>query len=200
MKYLFKIVCCLFCIAGHASKDTSKIFLTKEAFIGNHPDLVSNYRIKEKFWGGWSNFTFQAKGSIGCRLSKQELKTFSPGTIFGFQTNGIEYVYSDSIKAFVTLVAADKGLSVYVGEQESSAYRSIAVHYIFYYSTEIGERLKILNDENLIELSGNPSLQRLLSLLSKDIKKHHFDQYLHEKQFLQVKAMVNNYLSNYTAG
>src|SRR5690348_18071707 len=70
----------------YANHDSSKIYITKNSFINNHADYSSDYFVKEKYWFGWSGFSFQTEGLLRLKLSNGNYKEFSPGSIYGFRS------------------------------------------------------------------------------------------------------------------
>jgi len=191
----------LFCFVAftdaNCNNDTSKVYITRAAFLEGHPDMISKFPIKEKFWGGWTNFSFQTAGIVRCRVTKRDAKDFAPGSIFAFLTRGKIYVYNDSTNSYVTLVGMNRMLSVYVGEQQTTQYRGSVVTDIFYFSKTVGQGLSVLNEKIIQQLTHNPQLQKLLSALLADIRKKEFDADMHERQFIKVKKLVQVYLKNY---
>ena len=112
---LFLLFVSTFTFANH---DSSKIYITKNSFINNHADYSSDYFVKEKYWFGWSGFSFQTEGLLRLKLSNGNYKEFSPGSIYGFTTGGIKYIYSSAKNKYFAILSEDKLINFFVGENE----------------------------------------------------------------------------------
>ena len=198
--FLIFIFVALIDYANQDIPETSEIYLTKNSFIKNQADYKSNYFVKEKYWLGWSGFSFQAQGLLRLKLNKYEYKDFLPGTIFGFKTNGIKYIYRDSFKTYIAVLTGNEMINFFVGEKEKNIYGGIAVDNIFFYSKSIGERIKYFNKENIYtDFKNSPILTTLLNLKS-EIKKKDLNKDMHRRQFIKAKKIIEAYLSKSTNG
>jgi hypothetical protein len=179
----------------YANHDSSKIYITKNSFINNHADYSSDYFVKEKYWFGWSGFSFQTEGLLRLKLSNGNYKEFSPGSIYGFTTGGIKYIYSSAKNKYFAILSEDKLINFFVGENEKAVYKGLVVDNIFYYSKSIGSDLKIFNKENINRDFNNSEILLPLLNLEAEIHKKSLDKDMHKKQFFQCKKLVEKYLS-----
>ena len=143
---------------------------------------------------GWSAFSFQADGLLRLKLSAHEYKEFAPGTIFGFKTDGIKYIYNSSTKKYLAVLSESKMLNFFVGETEKNVYKGIVVDDSFFYSTRLEGDIKAFNKENIFQDFESPKLRETLMDLESNLKRKELDVDMHLRQFNKAKKIVEEHL------
>jgi hypothetical protein len=179
---------------SYAANDSSKVYFSKNSFINGQADYSSAYFIKERYWLGWSGFSFQANGMLRLKLSKNTYKEFSPGSIYGFSTNGIKYIYSNTEKKYFAMLTENNLINFFVGEKEKNIYGGVVIDNIFYYSKNSDADIKVFNEENINKDFGNSKMLIQLLNLESEIKKKDLNKDMHLRQFNEAKKLIEEHI------
>ena len=196
---LTMIIILQFIIALHAHAkfcaDTSTgIYFTKEQFEIDELQLKSCYWIRENGPIIWSDFAYEASGTIKIKVSKGNIKTFEPGSIYGFKKDGIKFMFVKSLNQYLAILYENPSVYLFMKEDVYFLYHQTK-RVIFLYATNIDSSfLKKFNKQNILkDFSNNLKLEKkLLDLFEKiDREKTYFPY----KDFFKWQKKVEDYLN-----
>lgn len=177
---------------AHISKDTNGIYFTKSQFEKNELQLKSLYWIKEKGPILWSDFAYEVSSSIKLKISKEKIKTFTKGSIYGFEKDGIKFINLKSINEYLAVLYNSPSFCLFVKEDNFFLYhqpKSVA----FLYAKNLDSPLKKFNKQNIIaDFSDNLVLEKKLVSLYKQVDRE--KTYFPHKDFFKWEMKIENYL------
>lgn len=196
--FQFIILCCstTFLYAKFLS-DTSGIYLTEESFLQNQMKYTSDHFLKVKSGFLWSDFGFDVRGTIRVKDEKNDIfKSFLPGSVFGFNNNGIKYVYINSLNKYFAIIYEKGPLYFFVEDQESWGYKTLSTHERLLYSKKLGDPLQVFNKKNILkDFANNQKEMQLLIDLYSQIKTKAY--YMGKKQFFQCQKIIEEYMQKF---
>lgn len=173
--------------------DTSGVYVTKMEFFNNQMEFKSVNDIKEKNGLFWSFFNYEARGTIGIKQGTA-YKTFLLGSIYGFNKNGIKYVYNLSANSYLALLFENEKISFMVEEQTNVLYHSTLTHERLFYIKNHDELLKEFNKKNIRkDFFDRPIDTRILLNLYDKIKTKAY--YFNRKGFFEIQRIIQSYIS-----
>ena len=179
-------------LASMCADTSTGVYFTKEEFEKNELQLKSSYWIRKKGPVLWSDFAYEAASPIKIKVSKENIKTFELGSIYGFKKDGIKFMYVKSMNEYLAVLYENPAICFFVKEDVFYLYHTTK-RVSFLYGTNTDSLLKKFNKLNVLnDFSKNLNLEKkLLYLLDKmDREKTYFPY----KDFFKWKRIVENNL------
>lgn len=153
--FVLSILLIHFCFIGKvfafSFADSSAIFLTKEQFENNVPQLISPESIKEKSGFLWSDFDYQASGIIRIKSEKNIIREFKPGDVYGFIQNGIKFMYLKNQQKYFSILYDKLPITFLVGDNETIGYKSYYKNGVIFYLNTNTNSLREFTKKNIKE-------------------------------------------------
>ncbi|MEO6838335.1 MAG: hypothetical protein ABI185_08090 [Ginsengibacter sp.] len=181
---------------GVPTTDTSGVYPTKTDFLSNilRYKTASNiptptFPLFAKFVVSREAFTIHIKGD------GKNIKTFSPGSFYAFNNNGVKYLYLKKSNEYVAVVNDAPPVFMIVQKKVHFSGSIAFADDIYLYTTNLDEPFKVFSRENIIaDFKANKKAMDLLLELRQKIIKEGYDAEIHKKAFLECRKMVGIYM------
>lgn len=194
------ILILLLTVAAKGAIDTSGLYLSKDDFINNHLRYETAYRLTIKgrpLFPIFRSFFLNADGApIKVDITKNESKSFQPGSVFGFNYNGIKYIYSKNDNLYLALIWDKSPMYLAIKEKVHFSGATAFADDIFLYSKDLVGPMKEFNEKNITtDFADDKNTMNTLLKLMGEINKKQYNIEMHKKQFIECKNLIAHHLT-----
>jgi hypothetical protein len=155
---------------------SSGIYLTEADFDAGRINYPSSSAIEEKNLLSWSSVnyaTFSTTIRVRTSPTTRDYKEFSNGSIFGFKSNNIKYIYLKSGKEYLSVVYKGSPFCLFMSSEKQTGIGEGTLFAVFHFartpdSPEKGFTRKRIDEE----FGSNPTMAADLQNLRKELDKH----------------------------
>jgi hypothetical protein len=178
------------------AQDTSGIYLTKTDFLNNILQYNTNNNIPTPFLPVFARFVIERDAfPVRIKMPDGQKKTFSPGSFFAFNNDGVKYLYIKESNDYAVFVNDAAPVYMIVQKKVHFSLSTAFADDIYLYTRNLGEPFKVFSSENIIEDFGsNKKAMDLLLELRQKIIKEGYDAEIHKPAFLRCRKMVGIYM------
>jgi hypothetical protein len=186
-------------VAVPDSTMSSGIYLTEADFDAGRMTWPIMSPIEEKSLISWSNVDYATRtNTVRVRTSAtaRDYKEFSNGSIFGFRSNNVKYIYLKSAKQYIAVVYKGTPFSLFMSLQKQTGIGDGTTYGVFQFAKTIDSPLKEFTRKKIDEEFGsNPTMAADLQLLRKELDKRSMN--LSPATFQSCKQLVKETLAKY---
>ncbi len=158
------------------STANSGIYRTAADFDAGMMVYASSLPLEEKGLISWSPIDYASYAAVRVRASatSKDYQEFSPGSIYGFRSANIRYMYLKSSKKYLSVVYTGSPIYLFMDDQKQNGYNgNVNLNGIFMYAKTLDGPLKELTRRHIDEEFGaNPQMAADLQTLRKDLDKN----------------------------
>lgn len=128
-------------------------------------------------------------------MTKGQKKTFSPGSFFAFNNDGVKYLYIKESNDYAAFVNDAAPIYMIVQKKVHFSGPTAFADDIYLYIRNLNEPFKVFSRENIIaDFGSNKKAMDLLVELRQKIIKEGYDAEIHKPVFLKCRKMVGIYM------
>lgn len=164
-------------IAVPDSSANAGIYLTEADFDAGKLSYPTQFSIEEKNLLSWSSISYFTYSTVRARTSNsnaREYKEFPIGTIFGFKSDKVRYIYLKSGRRYLSVIYKGAPFSLFMlGEKQSNSADNNTLTGRFYYVAKLDAPLKEFSRKKIDEeFRSNPKMAADLQNLRKQLDDH----------------------------
>ena len=186
-------------IAVPDSTMSSGIYLTEADFDAGMITYSAMFPIEEKSLISWSYVDYATHtNTIRVRVSAtaRDYKEFSNGTIFGFRSNNVKYIYLKSSKQYISVVYKGSPFCLFMYSEKRTGIGDGTQYGIFQFARTMNSPLKEFTRKRIDEEFGsNPKMAADLQILRKELDKHSMN--ISSTSFGFCRQLVKDSLAKY---
>lgn len=179
----------------------SGIFKAKADFEGGAVSYGNTFPIEEKGLLSWFSIDYAAYGTIRARTStsNKDYQEFPMGSIFGFRSNNISFVYLKSNKEYLAVLAKNPPFYLMMDERKQTGYNGNSnLDGIFMYARTLDGPLKEFTRKNIdADFGSNAPMAADLQNLRKELNKHSVS--MTRGDFEACRELAKDYLAKWAA-
>jgi hypothetical protein len=179
-----------------AAPDTSGIYFTKRDFLSNTLRYKTSSSISTPAFPLFARFVVAREAfPIHIKGGKENIKTFSPGSFYAFNNNGIKYLYLKESNEYVAVVNDTPPIFMIVRKKIHFSGSIAFADDIYFYTRNLDEPFKEFTNKNIItDFRNNKKEMNILLELREKISKEGYDVEIHKSAFLKCRKLVGTYL------
>jgi hypothetical protein len=188
-------------VAAPSGPDTvsaSGIFKAKMDFDMGAVLYGNTFPVEEKGLLSWFPIDYAAYGTVRVRTSaaNKDYQEFPTGTVYGFKSNNISYVYLKSAKEYLA-VLAKAPFYLLMDERKQTGYNGNAnLDGIFMYARTLDGTLKEFTRKNIdADFGSNAQMASDLQILRKELNKHSVS--MTRGDFEACRELAKDYLAKW---
>jgi len=155
---------------------SSGIYLTQADFDAGMMTYAAMFPIEEKSLISWSYVDYATHtNTIRVRTSatNREYKEFPNGSIFGFRSNNIKYIYLKSAKEYLSVVYKGSPFCLFMSMEKRTGIGDGTQYGVFQFARTLDGPVKEFTRKRIDEEFGsNPKMAADLQILRKELDKH----------------------------
>jgi hypothetical protein len=186
-------------IAVPDSTMSSGIYGTQADFDAGRMTYASTFLIEEKSLISWSSFDYATRTStirVRTSTTARDYKEFPAGSIFGFRSNNIKYIYLKSAKGYLSVVYKGSPFCLFMSTEKQTGTGDGTQYAVFQFARTLDGPLKEFTRKKIDEEFGsNPKMAADLQILRKELDKHSMN--ISPAGLTFCKQLVKESLSKY---
>jgi hypothetical protein len=187
-------------VAVADSTANSGIYRTQADFDARRMTYPSTFPLEEKSLLSWSALYYVTYGTVRVRTSptNKDYQEFPAGSIFGFRSGNIRYIYLKPSKRYLSVVYTGAPFYLFMSvEKQSSTNDNPSMYGVFMYAKTLDGPLKEFTRKRIDEDFGSdPKMAADLQVLRKDLDKHSVS--MSPGDFEVCRLLAKDCLSKYT--
>jgi len=186
---------------GPIAPDTvsaSGIFKTKDQFDKGEVTFGSTSPVEEKGLLSWFNIEYAAYGTVRVKLAgDKQYQEFSVGSVFGFKSDNISYVYLKSLKEYLAVIKGNPPFYLFMDERKQSGYNgATTVDGVFMFARSLDGPVKEFTRKAIdTEFGSNPQMASDLQVLRKEMNRHSLS--MTRGDFEACRQLAGDYLKKW---
>jgi hypothetical protein len=185
------------------STSPSGIYRTKADFDAGMVSYPSTFPLEEKSLISWGTFDYATYGTVRIQTSptNKVYEEFPLGSIYGFRSGTIKYIYLKSAKQYFSVIymGAPFYLFMYSDKQSNVSNASATLYGVFMYAKSLDGPIKEFTRKRIDEDFGsNPKMAADLQVLRKNLDQN--SSALSKGEFEVCKELAKQCLSKYAHG
>ena len=186
-------------IAVPDSTIRSGIYLTQADFNAGMVTYASTFPIEEKNLLSWSTIDYATYSStirVRTSTTTRDYKEYSNGSIFGFRSNNIKYIYLKAAKGYLSVVYKGSPFCLFMSSEKQNGVGDGTEFGVFLFSRTLDGPLKEFTRKKIDEEFGSdPKMAADFQILRKELDKHSMN--ISPESFKFCKQLVKESLSKY---
>jgi hypothetical protein len=182
------------------STANSGIYHTQADFDAGRMTYPSTFPLEEKSLLSWSALYYVTYGTVRVRTSptNKDYQEFPAGSIFGFRSGNIRYIYLKPSKRYLSVVYTGAPFYLFMSvEKQSSTNDNPSMYGVFMYAKTLDGPMKEFTRKRIDEDFGSdPKMAADLQALRKDLDKHSIA--MSPGEFEVCRELAKACLSKYT--
>ncbi len=182
------------------STSVSGIYRTRADYDAGMVTYASTFAVEEKTLISWGTFDYVTAGTIRVRTSptNKDYQEFPAGSIYGFRSGGIRYIYMRSGKQYLSVIYMDTPILLFMAadKQASAGNNGETLYGVFMYAKTLDGPLKEFTRKRIDEDFGsNPTMAADLQVLRKNLNQNSFP--LSKAKYEMCRQLAQKTLINY---
>jgi hypothetical protein len=182
------------------STNNSGIYRTRADFDAGMMTYPSAFLLEDKTLLSWAPIDYSSySATVRIRTSpnNKDYQEFPFGSIFGFRSGNVTYVYLKSGKEYLSLLYKGSPFYLFMDAQKRNGYNgNVDLYGVFMYAKTLDGPLKELTRKRIDEEFGsNPQMAADLQVLRKELDRH--SAAMSRGDFETCKQLAARYLSKY---
>ena len=181
------------------STASSGIYLTQADFDAGMMTYASTFPLEEKSLLAWSAFnyvTFSNTVRVRTSATTRDYKEFPNGSIFGFRSNNVKYIYLKSAKEYLSVLYKGSPFCLFMSLEKQTGIGDGTQFGVFHYARTLDGPVREFTRKRIDEEFGsNPKLAADLQILRKELDQHSMN--MSPEAFRLCIQLANDTLSKY---
>jgi hypothetical protein len=187
-------------IEGPAGPDTvsaNGIFKTKDLYDQNAVLFGGTAPIEQKGLLSWYPVGYAAYGPVRVKQANKDNQEFSPGSIYGFKSDNINFVYLKGLKQYLSVVYSSPSFILMMDERKENGYNGATnIDGVFYYAKNTDGVVKEFSRKNIdADFATTAQEASDMQLLRKQLDKHSIT--MTRGDFEACKQLSKDYLTKW---
>jgi hypothetical protein len=178
---------------------SSGIYLTEADFDAGMITYPATFPIEEKSLIAWSYVDYASHtNTVRVRISatSRDYKEFPSGSIFGFKSNNVKYIYLKSAKQYMSVVYKGSPFCLFMYLEKRTGIGDGTQYGVFEFARTLDGPLKDFTRKRIDEEFGsNPKMAADLQILRKELDKNSMN--MSSTSFGVCKQLAKDSLSKY---
>ncbi len=140
---------------------------------------TSTFPIEEKSLISWSSVDYATHSTtirVRTSTTTRDYKEFSNGSIFGFRSNNIKYIYLKSAKGYLSVVYKGSPFCLFMSSEKQTGIGDGTQFGVFLFARTLDGPLKEFTRKRIDEEFGsNPKMAADLQILRKELDQHNMN-------------------------
>lgn len=188
-------------IEGPAGPDTvsaNGIFKTKDLYDQNAVLFGGTAPIEQKGLLSWYPVGYAAYGPVRVKQTNKDNQEFSPGSIYGFKSDNINFVFLKGLKQYLSVVYSSPSFILMMDERKENGYNGATnIDGVFYYAKNTDGVVKEFSRKNIdADFATTAQEASDMQLLRKQLDKHSIT--MTRGDFEACRQLSKDYLTKWT--
>ncbi len=183
--------------AGPDTVSANGIFKTKDLYDQNTVLFGATTQIEQKGLLSWYPVGYSAYGPVRVKQANKDNQEFSPGSIYGFKSDNINFLYLKPLKQYLSVVFSSATFYLLMDERKENGYNGATnIDGVFYYAKTTDGPVKEFTRKNIdADFAANPQQASDMQLLRKQLDKHSIT--MTRGDFEACRQLSKDYLSKW---
>jgi hypothetical protein len=184
--------------AGPDTLSASGIFKTKQDFDKGTVYFGSPSPMEEKGLLSWFPVEYSAYGTVRVKSAGKDNQEFATGSVFGFRSDNIAYVYLKSLKQYLSVIYGGSPFYIFMDVRKEQGYNGgTNLDGIFMYARSLDGPVREFSRRNIeSDFAANPQMVEDMQTLRKGMEKHSVT--MGRGDFEACRQLAADALSKYT--
>jgi hypothetical protein len=160
--------------AGPDTVSASGIFKTRDQFDRGAVTFGSAVPMEEKGLLSWFPVEYSAFGTVRVKTGDKQNQEFSTGSVFGFRSDNISYIYLKSLKQYLSIIYNGSPFYLFMDVRKETGYNGgTNLDGVFMYARSLDGPVKEFTRKSIeADFGSKPQMAADLQALRKGMEKH----------------------------